>query len=396
MRSIRPTVGDSWSGANEAAGGGSQALAETALTRYAPQNRSRWQPSVVLAILAILLIDTAQRITPDYLPHWHYILHRLYYLPIIAAGLSLGWWGGLIGAVLSGASYEIHSLPAESPDAKDLLDRYLEIIVFCLVGTLSGILSDREKRARRAVEMTARRLADVYQELQNNVEHVKRAARMSALGHLSAGLAHEIRNPLASIEGAASIVQHEPDSQSRRAEFLEIIQKECRRLNRLVTNFLGFARPRAPELYPADIGQLIDSLLLLLSQTAAKGLTIEKHVMSGLRPLPCDAEQLKQVLLNLALNSMQAMERGGRILIAAAEETGTLVIRVQDQGPGIPESDVDSIFDPFFTTKQTGTGLGLPVAYQIVAQHGGELLLEKNGRQGACFAVRLPYERGSR
>jgi two-component system sensor histidine kinase HydH len=345
----------------------------------------------------ILLIEVALRFTPDALEHWHYALHRLYYLPIITAGLTFGWSGGAIAAVVSGISYLSHTRAPDSPDARNTLDRYLETLVFCLVGLLAGVLADRERRLRQHAEHTAKELRAVYRELQDNVEHVKRAARMSALGHLSAGLAHEIRNPLASIEGAATIVQNEPNSESRRSEFLEIIQKESRRLNRLLTNFLEFARPRAPELRPTDLGALIDSVVTLVGQTAARHQVIfHKDLSSDLRPLECDSGQLKQVLLNLALNAVQAMPKGGEVLVSASSTPTAAVIRVRDHGPGIAEEDVDSIYDPFFTTKPTGTGLGLPVAYQIVKQHGGELLLETNGPAGACFKVSIPYRNQDR
>jgi signal transduction histidine kinase len=256
---------------------------------------------------------------------------------------------------------------------------------------LTGILSDRERRQRSKAEHTATELRRVYRALQDNVEHVKRAARMSALGHLSAGLAHEIRNPLASIEGAAAIVQREPDNIPRRSEFLEIIQEETRRLNGLVTSFLDFARPRPPALRSTDVGALIESILNLLSQTTTRtDVEFKTEIDPNLRPVLCDPEQIKQVLLNLTLNAVQAMPDGGQVSVSASIEQDRLNILVRDQGPGIPEAVVDSIYDPFFTTKETGTGLGLPVAYQILQQHGGELRLESNGPDGACFLVSLP------
>jgi two-component system, NtrC family, sensor histidine kinase HydH len=351
-----------------------------------------------LAIVAIIvLIDAAQWITPSSLVHWHYALHRLYYLPIVTSGLMLGWPGGIFAALLSGVSYQLRSLDMESPDAKELLDRYLEMLVFCFVGLLTGILSDRERKQRRELSATARRLEEVYRELQNNVGHLQRAARMSALGHLSGGLAHEIRNPLASIDGAAEIVQNEPNNESRRVEFLAIIREECQRLLRLVSNFLDFARPRQPEFLPTEIQGLIDAVVMLVSQTAAKGrVTFDIDVAADLPPVECDAEQVKQVLLNLVLNAVQAMPEGGDVQIKAAIEAHYLVIRVFNSGPPIPQEHVDSVYDPFFTTKETGTGLGLPVAYQIMEQHGGELRLEENGPAGVCFAVTIPSGAKSR
>jgi signal transduction histidine kinase len=370
-------------------------------TAFAPPenapNNGRSNLLWVASISAVLLmIELALRFTPEGLEHWIYALHRLYYLPIIAAGLRFGWRGGFVTAVVSGISYLTHGQSADSPDARNTFDQLLETLVFCSVGLLAGVLSDRERGQRARVERTAAELREVYQALQDNVEHVKRAARMSALGHLSAGLAHEIRNPLASIEGAAAIVEREPDNVSRRTEFFAIIREESQRLNGLVTNFLDFARPRPPALRPVEVRSLVQSVLTLLSQTLHRGdVTFRMEIATDLNNLRCDPEQMKQVLLNLVLNAMQAMPNGGEVVVDAAEENGILRIRVKDQGPGIPPGDVDSIYDPFFTTKDTGTGLGLPVAYQIVQQHGGELMLEENGPGGACFAIRLPSDPGT-
>jgi two-component system sensor histidine kinase HydH len=345
----------------------------------------------VLSIaVGVLAIDISVRFTPEGLEHWHYVLHRLYYLAIISAGLRFGWFGGLITAVFSGVSY-LSQNDADSPDAQNVLDRYLESAVFCTVGLLAGILADRERRQREKTEHARAELEFVHQELQKNLEHVKRAARMSALGHLSAGLAHEIRNPLAAIEGAALVVQAEPEREDRRTEFLEIIVKESRRLNRLVTNFLEFAKPRAPELQSVTVSELIASVEALVKQTAARHLVgFSVRIAEGIPPLECDAEQIKQVLLNLLLNAVQAMPQGGKIELAAKVEEGLVIVRVRDTGPGIPQAAVESIYDPFFTTKANGTGLGLPVAYRIMQQHGGDLVLEENGPRGACFALMLP------
>src|SRR3982751_2614714 len=196
--------------------------------------RTRSLRSVLTVGLTLLLISVALYVTPDPLLHWHYILQRLLYLPIIVAGLTMGWRGGAITAVLASVAY---LLRRDSMDPFDLIDRFLEATMFCLVGILTGVLSERERQRREDLQATAKRLEEVYQELQNNVERLKRAARMSALGHLSAGLAHEIRNPLASIEGAAYVAQTDTDP-VRSAEFLGIIRKETQRLNGLVTQFL--------------------------------------------------------------------------------------------------------------------------------------------------------------
>lgn len=326
-------------------------------------------------------------LTPDELEHWHYILQRLFYFPIIVAGLSLGWRGGAIVSLLSGVVYLFRH---GTRDPFDWIDRDLEATMFCLVGVLTGVLSERERKQRESLRKTARQLEDVYRELQNNVEHLKRAARMTALGHLSAGLAHEIRNPLASIEGAAYVAQTESDP-GRAAEFLGIVRKETARLNTLVSHFLEFARPRPPQLLPTDPAILTDSVLNLVRQMAAQNNVQVRRTFDGTTELVrCDPEQMKQVLLNLVLNSIQAMPTGGEVSVSAETNGEILLLRVKDTGTGVPKERADEVFDPFFTTKQNGTGLGLPIAYQIVQQHGGELTLESNSPKGCSFLIRLP------
>lgn len=339
----------------------------------------------------LLLIELCLRFTPAGSEHWHYAFHRLYYLAIIGGGLSFGWRGGLLTALVSSFFYLLHTQDTDSPDARNELDRYLETIVFGLVGLLAGVLSDRERHQRETVERARLELQVLNRELNENVEHVKRAARMSALGHLSAGLAHEIRNPLASIKGAAELVQAGTSPQSRDFEFVAIIDKECRRLDRLVTDFLDFARPRAPALDEVDMGQLLETVVQVIERTAAcRDVTYRREIEPELPKLQCDSEQLKQVLLNLVLNAVQAMLDGGQVEVSAKQVRDGIYVSVSDTGPGIPADAVDSIFDPFFTTKPNGTGLGLPVAYQIIQQHGGELSLVRNGQKGATFGFTLP------
>jgi signal transduction histidine kinase len=325
--------------------------------------------------------------------HWHYALHRLYYLAIITGAVSFGWTGGLLTAVISSALYIIRVSDADSPDARNIYDRYLETLVFCLVGLVAGVLANRERKHRVKAERTSEELQRVYRELQNNVEHLKRAGRMSALGHMSAGLAHEIRNPLAGIDGAAAILRDEMQNDSSRIEFLDIIQKETRRLDRLVTNFLEFASPRAPAMQTIHVDSLVQSVVNVIKQTAARhNIEFVVDIPGNLPSVPCDTEQIKQVLLNLMLNSVQAMPKGGNITISSRLQNDAVLVSVRDTGPGIPASDTEFIYDPFFTTKETGTGLGLPTAYQIVEQHGGELKLEKTDSPGACFTFTLPVQ----
>jgi signal transduction histidine kinase len=346
-----------------------------------------------LAVLAalVLLLGTLQHMAAPNLMHWVYVLQRLYYIPIALAGLVLGWRGGLIIALLAGAGYTMGTPPIWTLSRADVLDELLEVCIFCLVGVLCGALTDRLRKQATILGTTSDQLRQAHEELERNFERIKRAERIYSLAQLSAGLAHEIRTPLASLEGAAALVQRENQSDERRHEFLEIIQKESRRLNGLLTSFLEFAKPRQPELKMIEISELLDSVIILVRhQCDATRLDLQRQVEPGLKTLECDPEQMKQVLINLVMNACQAMPRGGAVLLEAKHDGNSIHIDVLDQGSGIDEDNLDKIFDPFFTTKENGTGLGLSVAHQIVSQHKGLLTIARNSPRGVTVRVSLP------
>lgn len=350
-----------------------------------------------LGVLAamVLLLGALHHLAAPHLMHWVYVLQRLYYIPIALAGLILGWRGGLIIALLAGAAYTTGTPPIWTLSRVDVLDELLEVCIFCLVGILCGALTDRLRRQTTILQTTSDQLRQAHEELEKNFERVKRAERIYSLAQLSAGLAHEIRTPLASLEGAATLVQRENQSDERRREFLEIIQKESRRLNRLLTSFLEFAKPRPPELKVIEIGELLDSVIILVRhQCDASRLELGRYVDPELTTVECDPEQMKQVLINLVMNACQAMPLGGTVSLEAQHDGTSVNIDVHDQGGGIEESNLEKIFDPFFTTKESGTGLGLSVAHQIVSQHKGLLSIARNSPQGVTVRVSLPLRQG--
>jgi signal transduction histidine kinase len=356
----------------------------------APGTREGWLWRGLL-LAAVGITGVLHFFTPLTAIHWIYILQRLYYIPIVLAGLSMGLRGGLAVALLSGVAFMIGTPSIWTVSKVDVLDQCLETCVFCLVGGVAGGLTDRRRKQDQALRKTTEQLRRAHQELRENFEGMKRAERLYALGQLSAGLAHEIRNPLASIEGAAAVVQRERESEERRREFLEIIQKESRRLNQLLTSFLNFARPSPPDLKTVDIDGLLDSVIVLAQHAGeTRRRDLKKDIQPGLSRLVCDPEQLKQVLLNLVMNAIQATPQGGTVVLAARGDGHKVTIDVQDQGRGISAQNLDRVFDPFFTTKETGTGLGLSVAHQIVSRHGGTLTVARNSPGGLTMRVSLP------
>jgi signal transduction histidine kinase len=338
-----------------------------------------WRGRIVsgLAVLAVGVLDRMG----------HGAFSPLYSLPVVFAGIRDGWLGGLVVAVLSTIL-----LIVVSPDFGTF--EGVEAVSFACVGVVAGLMAARDRRQKAHYQQLAEQLSSVYEKVQANFEGMKRAERLSALGQLSAGLAHEIRNPLASISGSAAILRRNQDLDQKQAKCIDIITNECQRLNGLLTNFLNFARPRQPHFQTVDLQPLFDNVLALAGHgVRGKAVHFEKRIESGLPSVECDPEQLEQVLLNLMINAIEASPDGDTIQLSAVSEDQRIVVRVIDRGHGVAPSHVDRLFDPFFTTKEHGTGLGLPVAHQIMRQMGGSLLAQRNAGEGMTFSVVLPAKR---
>lgn len=322
---------------------------------------------------------------------WHYVYERLLYVPVALAAFLYGWKGGLAAGILAGITYAPHVARARQQFPDSAGGSYLEVLLFCSVGILVGSLAEREHNQKETYRKLVQQLSAADKELRENFEGMKRAERLFALGQLSAGLAHEIRNPLASISGAAGILRRNPESSQKRTECLAIIDKESSRLNNLLTRFLDFAKPRPPRFQETEIGTALDSVIVLAAHAIHdKPIQLKKDVAQGLPLLRCDPEQLEQVLLNLTINAIQASTEGGVVTLSARHDQGYVRIEVKDEGCGVSPEHIDQLFDPFFTTKETGTGLGLPVTHEIVRQFGGALSAQRNPDRGMTFSVSLP------
>lgn len=355
--------------------------------------KSNWK-AIALVLAGIAVTSAGHYLTPRDMRLWHGIFQRLYYLPVVYAAIAFGWRGGLAAAIVAAIFYVPHIVMTWQHEHNYAMEQYAEIFMFLAVGLVTGVLSDRERKRRAELQTTAQKLSQVYRELQGTFEQVKRADRLSAIGQLAAGLAHEIRNPLASIDGAAEVLDVAGDQPELRKETVGIIRKECSRLNRLLTSLLDFARPRHPEWGEVDLAKVLNSAIDLVSHSAGKDIRFHKEIAGRIPSLPGDEEQLTQVMLNLTLNAAQAMPEGGDVWLAVKQVEDGIAIQVRDQGAGIPEENMDKIFDPFFTTKDAGTGLGLSVVHQIVTQHGGTVSVTKNHDKGTTFSLFFPQSRG--
>jgi two-component system sensor histidine kinase PilS (NtrC family) len=228
-------------------------------------------------------------------------------------------------------------------------------------------------------------------------EAVRRSARLADLGGVAAGLAHELRNPLASISGAVELLRSGAPVAEDDRRLMDIVLKEADRLNELVTGFLQFARPAPPKRTRVDLASVLDETLSVFTHDpAAARLRLERDLHAA--SVDCDAGQMRQVLWNLLLNSAQALTdvrrgdgRSGRILVGCAPSSnGGATFSVEDDGPGIAPAERERVFLPFHTTKERGTGLGLATVHRIVDAHGGQVIVSSARWGGACFTVCLP------
>ena len=224
----------------------------------------------------------------------------------------------------------------------------------------------------------------------------QRNDRLAALGHLAAGVAHEIRNPLSTIKGVALYIARRMPLGGREEEAAQRMIDEVERLDRVVSELLDFARPGSFDTVQADLAEIIGRALRLAeADIKAKGIAVVQEVEPGLPPVKISPERLTQALLNLFLNAVQAMDHGGTLRVSARTLPNDMFsITVADTGPGIPPEIQASIFTPYFTTKPSGTGLGLAIVYQIAEGHGGRVSVGNAAGQGAEFTLTLPLGGG--
>jgi len=262
--------------------------------------------------------------------------------------------------------------------------QYIEMGMFVIIGVVTGVLADMESAQRR-------RAQEAYKKLEASFEQAREAARMAAIGHLSAGVAHEVRNPLSAIKGAMEILKTEIDEKHPKFGFVGIIEKEIARLESLVTEFLRFSRPPAPEMAPDNLNRVILSVMELANKHLSNSSVQVKTDLAGDMPTSfIDSNQVKQVILNLLLNAEQSMPDGGTLTVATYTEGDWIAVDVSDTGEGIPRERIEDIFSPFFTTRPAGTGLGLAVSRRIVRAHGGDITVVSRPGHGSTFTVKLP------
>jgi len=252
------------------------------------------------------------------------------------------------------------------------------------LGEAFNSLLSKLERARRRVE-------------RYHYEQMKRADRLASIGEMAAGIAHEIKNPLAGIAGVIQVLKKDITPGDTKRAVLDEVLSQVERMDKAVRNLLSFARPPEPKMTLVDVNELIGKLIDFLSPQFAKhGITTERRLAAGLPWLVLDPDLMQQALLNISLNAIKAMPAGGKFSIETRTEApdgdvpGAITIVFTDSGEGITAENLSRIFSPFFTTRQQGTGLGLSITQRIVEQHNGELSVMSTPGKGAVFTITLP------
>jgi two-component system, NtrC family, sensor histidine kinase HydH len=355
--------------------------------------------------LATLLIDHTGElsINSSYYP--------IYYLPVVTAAEYFGSLATLLWTALASAAYCSYLYPALQ-EYEITIDNYKLLAIRILFFFLASMVVNRyvveSRRQTQRYQETAETLAETNRRLEQAQAEARRSERLAALGQLSAGLAHEIRNPLGVIKGSAEMLtQKLGQSNPLATELAGYISTETNRLSALVTRFLDFARPLHADLSPSDISAVLDRALNDVAQFwKGAPVRVEKKYGPNLPTVPMDESLCEQAFLNIVQNAYDAMsaEGGGSLRVDVKKSqretreggiTDGVEVRITDSGPGIPQELREQIFNPFVTTKKTGVGLGLSIVSKIIDGHHGSIRIEnasesESGARGACFVIFLP------
>ncbi|MGB5107046.1 MAG: ATP-binding protein [Candidatus Zixiibacteriota bacterium] len=341
----------------------------------------------IATIAAITMLTTAIHYGYVFEPifgdaHWIHALHsRFCYIPIVIAAS----WFGIRGGLWTATAITITVIPfvfGARSDAHSFAGEIVEIVFYFALAVLIGALVDREFRARRRQE-------DMRLQLE-------RSQKLSLVGQVAAGVAHELKNPLASIKGAVEIISDETTNENDRAEFKNILFREIKRMDGTVTEFLEFARPKPTRIEEIDLSTLLQSSLRQLeAQVSREHIQIAENIEPAIL-IPGDREKLHQLILNIMLNAMQASKSGDTVVVNLASSNDHVELSIKDNGEGISSENLERIFEPFYTTRATGSGLGLAIVKSIVDAHRGAIDITSESGKGASVVVKLPQKEGAR
>jgi two-component system, NtrC family, sensor histidine kinase HydH len=350
--------------------------------------------------LATLLLDHTGEIgiNSSYYP--------IFYVPVVTAAEYFGPWATLLWTTLASAAYCSYLYPALQEyeiNAESYGLLAIRILFFFLAAMVVNRFVVENRRQIKRYQELAETLAETNRRLEQAQEEARRSERLAALGQMSAGLAHEIRNPLGVIKGSAEMLHQKlAESNPLAMELAGYISTETNRLSALVTRFLDFARPLHAELVPQEITAVLDRALQFVSlahKDETVSVRVERQYQPNLPLVPLDEGLCEQAFLNLMQNAYDAMGQQGGILrlsVYRAENANGdgVEVRIEDDGPGIPAELREQIFNPFVTTKKTGVGLGLSIVSRIIDGHHGTIRVgsasQRSDHRGASFVMFFP------
>lgn len=369
-------------------------LLEGRLVAWSPRRGPGYSVALKILLATLLLEHTGDiaGINSSYYP--------IYYLPVVTAAIYFGPLATLLWTLVVSLAYCSLLIPALQQyelTAGGASELGIRILFFFLAAILINRFVMFNRKQVRRYQVLSETLAETNLQLQRVEAEARRAERLAALGQLSAGLAHEIRNPLGVIKGSAEMLERklEPGEALAR-ELAGNISSEVNRLNGLVARFLDFARPSRLDLKPQPLPEIVEAALeSVAQQMPAAKVKVERAYAEGLPEIAVDRQLCEQLFQNLILNAFQALDgRPGQVRLAIAPEISDgeqgLGVSVEDDGPGVPADLREQIFNPFVTSKKEGVGLGLPIVAKIADDHGGWVRLQELRTQGAGFHVFLP------
>lgn len=323
-----------------------------------------------LIVILVVLVSLLHYLTGENQHYYHIFFIELYFLPVVLAA----FWFGLRGALSTSLAITACFAPFIWGHWQNFspydFGRILSVVLFNSSAVFIGALRDREKSANK---------------------RLMQAESLAAIGKSLAAVAHDMKTPLVAIGGFTRQVLKKIEKNDPAHDKLTLVLKETVRMESMIKNMLDFSRPLEVQLFHGGLNEIVEDSIAIVDETARKkAVTVECILSRDLPPVAFDAFRMKQVIVNLAMNAVEASPEGEKVIIRTSNATHELIIDVVDCGSGISLDHGTEVFDPFFTTKKEGTGLGLPIVQKIMEAHGGSLEVLDNSPIGTIFRVILP------
>jgi signal transduction histidine kinase len=323
---------------------------------------------VILVLMS--MVTLLYYLTPVRLSLLQELCTRFFYVPIILGGLWFGLWGGVRVSLFVTLICIPHAFMAFRYDQALFYDELLELFLFILIGPVVGALRDRESR-QRAFNQKIQALA--------------------AIGETVSSVAHEMKNMLIPMRGFLRRLREKPTGDEKGASYLEIVDREAAKLDKMVKDMLAFGRHAPLQREDVEVGSLVEDMRQILdAEFHQNGIRLVCRYQEGGKRVPLDRERIRNALANLLHNALEASSKGKEVRLLVQHDLHFLRIMIEDEGAGIPKEHLDRIFHPFFTTKPQGTGLGLAITQRIVKEHGGEIRVESTPGTGTRFIMSFP------